>query len=116
VKPYLRKWTCVQYNFSNDSLKIVCLNSRWIKTSPRSLAPSDPGSDSKEPKHAKAEVLSVDASCKSHIVAETAATTTTTATPTSTSEAVARTPAKRLDFSTGEKAPKAPLIFKNAFD
>jgi hypothetical protein len=49
-------------------------------------------------------------------VAETAAATTTTATPTSTSEAVARTPAKRLDFSTGEKAPKAPLIFKNAFD
>jgi len=109
--PYLRKWTCVQCNFSNDSLKIVCLNCRWIKTSPRSLAPSEPGSDSKEPKRAKLdEVLSVDvspapvcASCKSPIVAETAAT------PTSTSEAVAKTPAKRLDFSTATLTPeKAP--------
>lgn len=30
--PYLRKWTCRYCNFSNDSLKIVCLNCRWVKT------------------------------------------------------------------------------------
>ncbi|CAF0708934.1 unnamed protein product [Brachionus calyciflorus] len=31
--PYLKKWTCQHCNYSNDSLKIVCLNCRWVKTS-----------------------------------------------------------------------------------
>jgi hypothetical protein len=30
--PYIKKWTCMHCNFSNDSLKIVCLNCRWVKT------------------------------------------------------------------------------------
>jgi hypothetical protein len=33
ANPYLKKWTCNQCNFSNDSLKIVCLNCRWVKSS-----------------------------------------------------------------------------------
>ncbi len=33
VNPYLKKWTCIHCNYSNDSLKIVCLNCRWVKTS-----------------------------------------------------------------------------------
>lgn len=32
TNPYLKKWTCRYCNFSNDSLKIVCLNCRWVKT------------------------------------------------------------------------------------
>ena len=32
--PYIKKWTCLQCNYPNDSLKIVCLNCRWVKTSP----------------------------------------------------------------------------------
>lgn len=31
--PYIKKWTCIHCNYSNDSLKIVCLNCRWVKTS-----------------------------------------------------------------------------------
>ncbi|RNA35234.1 nuclear pore complex protein Nup153-like [Brachionus plicatilis] len=32
--PYIKKWTCHHCNYSNDSLKIVCLNCRWVKTAP----------------------------------------------------------------------------------
>ena len=32
--PYIKKWTCQHCNYSNDSLKIVCLNCRWVKTAP----------------------------------------------------------------------------------
>jgi len=88
VNPYLRKWTCIQCHFSNDSLKIVCLNCRWMKTSPgRGREAGENGGEAasaKESKRAKAAVdasLSVDAgvsavcaSCKSPIVAEEAET------------------------------------------
>ena len=33
LNPYLKKWTCIHCNYSNDSLKVVCLNCRWVKTS-----------------------------------------------------------------------------------
>ncbi len=101
VNPYLRKWTCVQCNFSNDSLKIVCLNCRWIKTSSKNSKSEevDLSNTAKEPKRTKAdEMLLVDltpstgepvcASCKSPIVAE------------STQETPVKTDSKRLDFST----------------
>lgn len=40
--PYLKRWTCRHCNFSNDSLKIVCLNCRWVKTCPNSSTDRTP--------------------------------------------------------------------------
>ena len=40
INPYLKKWTCIHCNYSNDSLKIVCLNCRWVKTSTTSVSSS----------------------------------------------------------------------------
>lgn len=37
TNPYIRKWTCRNCNFANDSLKIVCLNCRWVKTNTNSV-------------------------------------------------------------------------------
>ena len=84
--PYIKKWTCIKCNYSNDSLKIVCLNCRWIKTSPNTTSSvlastSGEAEQSSDAKRAKpnGDLLvetascqsSICASCKSPIVSET---------------------------------------------